>query len=43
MVGFLFVKRSPSMMNFFGGGKEIRTLEPLLTVTRFPVVRPRPN
>ncbi len=26
-----------------GGGKEIRTLEPLLTVTRFPVVRPRPN
>lgn len=26
-----------------GGEEEIRTLEPLLTVTRFPVVRPRPN
>ena len=26
-----------------GGGGGIRTLEPLLTVTRFPVVRPRPN
>ena len=28
---------------FFGGDGEIRTLEPLLTVTRFPVVRPRPT
>ena len=27
----------------FGGEGEIRTLEPLLTVTRFPVVRPRPT
>ena len=27
----------------FGGGGEIRTLERLMTVTRFPVVRPRPN
>ena len=26
----------------FGGGGEIRTLEPLLTVTRFPIVRARP-
>ena len=26
-----------------GGEGEIRTLEPLLTVTRFPVVRPRPT
>lgn len=26
----------------FGGGGEIRTLETLLTPTRFPVVRPRP-
>ncbi len=25
-----------------GGEGEIRTLEPLLTVTRFPIVRPRP-
>lgn len=28
---------------FFGGEREIRTLEPFLTVTRFPVVRPRPT
>ena len=28
---------------FFGGDGEIRTLEPLLTVTRFPVARPRPT
>ena len=28
---------------FVGGEGEIRTLEPLLTVTRFPVVRPRPT
>lgn len=28
---------------FGGGEEEIRTLEPLLTVTRFPVARPRPN
>ena len=28
---------------FCGGEGEIRTLEPLLTVTRFPVVRPRPT
>ena len=28
---------------FSGGEGEIRTLEPLLTVTRFPVVRPRPT
>ena len=27
----------------YGGDGEIRTLEPLLTVTRFPVVRPRPT
>ena len=27
----------------YGGEEEIRTLEPLLTVTRFPVVRPRPT
>ena len=26
----------------FGGDGEIRTLEPLLTVTRFPIVRARP-
>ena len=26
----------------FGGEGEIRTLEPLLTVTRFPIVRARP-
>lgn len=26
-----------------GGEREIRTLEPFLTVTRFPVVRPRPT
>jgi len=30
-------------MLFCGGEEEIRTLEPLLTVTRFPVARPRPN
>ena len=28
---------------FFGGDGEIRTLEPLLTVTRFPIVRARPT
>ena len=27
----------------FGGDGEIRTLEPLLTVTRFPIVRARPT
>ena len=27
----------------FGGEAEIRTLEALLTPTRFPVVRPRPT
>ena len=30
-------------LHFGGGEEEIRTLEPLLTVTRFPVARPRPN
>ena len=28
---------------FFGGEGEIRTLEPFMAVTRFPVVRPRPT
>ena len=28
---------------FCGGDEEIRTLERLLTPTRFPVVRPRPS
>ena len=28
---------------FHGGEGGIRTLEPLLTVTRFPIVRPRPG
>ena len=32
-----------SMVSLDGGEGEIRTLEPLLTVTRFPVVRPRPT
>lgn len=32
-----------SRIAFRGGEEEIRTLEPLLTVTRFPVARPRPN
>ena len=30
------------LCNPFGGEGEIRTLEPLLTVTRFPIVRARP-
>ena len=30
-------------MRVFGGEQGIRTLEPLVTVTRFPVGRPRPN
>ena len=30
-------------VTLYGGDGEIRTLEPLLTVTRFPVVRPRPT
>ena len=29
-------------LSFSGGDGEIRTLEPLLTVTRFPIVRARP-
>ena len=28
---------------FLGGEGEIRTLEPFMAVTRFPVVRPRPT
>ena len=36
-------KSTLSSANFYGGEEEIRTLEPLLTVTRFPVARPRPN
>ena len=32
-----------SRVSGVGGEEEIRTLEPLLTVTRFPVARPRPN
>ena len=38
------VKKDTRWVSFFTGGEgEIRTLEPLLTVTRFPVVRPRPT
>ncbi len=52
---FLAKQKTPAMPVFFrvarraarrqpGGGEgEIRTLEPLLTVTRFPVVRARPG
>ena len=36
-------KSTPFGVLCFGGEGEIRTLEPLLTVTRFPVVRPRPT
>ena len=36
-------KTVKSRLFCYGGGGGIRTLEPLLTVTRFPVVRPRPN
>ena len=35
-------KKPPSWVAFVGGEGEIRTLEPLLTVTRFPIVRARP-
>ena len=38
-----YKKKKPLTRLFlFGGDGEIRTLEPLLTVTRFPIVRPRP-
>ena len=41
-----FIKRKKSTPYgcalFFGGEGGIRTLEPLLTVTRFPIVRARP-
>ena len=37
-------KRTPKkVFIYFGGEGEIRTLETLLTLTRFPVVRPRPD
>lgn len=36
-------KNPTETSGFFGGEREIRTLEPFLTVTRFPVVRPRPT
>ena len=36
-------KKAPLLRCSFGGEGEIRTLEPLLTVTRFPVVRARPT
>ena len=39
----LATKKQPYGLDCFGGEEEIRTLEPLLTVTRFPVARPRPN
>ena len=32
----------PCKVTYSGGEGEIRTLEPLLTVTRFPIVRARP-
>ena len=35
-------KKPPFWVAFVGGEGEIRTLEPLLTVTRFPIVRARP-
>ena len=35
-------KKPPIWVAFVGGEGEIRTLEPLLTVTRFPIVRARP-
>ena len=35
-------KKPPYWVAFVGGEGEIRTLEPLLTVTRFPIVRARP-
>ena len=35
-------KTAYSAVFLFGGEGEIRTLEPLLTVTRFPIVRARP-
>ena len=35
-------KNPTETSGFFGGEREIRTLEPRLTVTRFPIVRPRP-
>ena len=39
-----WIEKSKSCDLLFSGGEgEIRTLEPLLTVTRFPVVRPRPT
>ena len=37
-------KRKAALATFLPGGEgEIRTLEPFLAVTRFPVVRPRPT
>ena len=35
-------KKATLLGGFRGGEGEIRTLEPLLTVTRFPIVRARP-
>ena len=38
------IKKPPTRGGFhFGGERGIRTLEPLLTVTRFPIVRARPT
>ena len=37
------IKKPPVWAAFFGGEGGIRTLEMLLTPTRFPIVRPRPD
>ena len=42
-ISLLTAKNPTETSGFFGGEREIRTLEPFLTVTRFPVVRPRPT
>lgn len=39
----LTIKKPLKAAILIGGEEEIRTLEPLVTVTRFPVARPRPN
>ena len=36
-------KKPLTRLFLFGGDGEIRTLEELLTPTRFPIVRPRPS
>ena len=43
VISLLTAKNPTAPSGFFGGEREIRTLEPFLTVTRFPVVRPRPT